>query len=83
MTSLPTQRTGEPEDPARRPGQPGADEAPGPTHADVDRGTPPPGQHDERQIPLDTIRDRADPGTEEALAAPPALSDGSTRAGPA
>lgn len=73
----------EPEDPARRPGQPGAEAAPGPSKPEVDRGAPPPGRHDDRQIPLDLVRDRSDPGMEDEPAVPPALSDGSTRAGPA
>lgn len=83
MTLPSTARSGEPEDPARRPGQPGANEAPGPSNADVDLGMPPPGDHDERQIPLDTIIDRADPGADDEPVAHTALSDGSTRAGPA
>ncbi len=79
----PSQVSGrEPEDPGRRPGQPGADEPAGPSQADVDRGAPPPGSHDERQIPLDRMTDSADPGSGEAPAAIPGLSDGSTRAGP-
>lgn len=73
----------EPEDPARRPGQPGADENPAPSAPEIDRGAPIPGRHDDRQIPLDLVRDRADPGADGEPAAPPALSDGSTRAGPA
>jgi hypothetical protein len=73
----------EPEDPARRPGQPGADEQPAVPAPAIDRGAPPPGRHDDRQIPLDLVRDRADPGADDERAALPALSDGSTRAGPA
>ena len=72
-----------PPDPARRPGQPGAEreqvddtstsEAPAPT-----------GTFDERQIPLDRVRrDAAPSGDPDEPAPDPApLSDGSMKAGP-
>ena len=72
-----------PPDPARRPGQPGAER-------DQVDDTPeseapvPPGAFDERQIPLDRVRrDAAPSGDPDEPAPDPApLSDGSMKAGP-
>jgi len=72
-----------PEDPARRPGQPGAERDQAASAETLPAGRRPPGTYDERQIPLDRVRtdeppaDPAEPGPEQLP-----LSDGSTRSGP-
>lgn len=74
------------EDPARRPGQPGAqrqDPPAAPAASPVSPTPPAPGEEDERQIPLDTInRHHRSDADDKRPADEAPLSDGSVRAGP-
>ncbi|QCI68838.1 hypothetical protein [Phreatobacter stygius] len=75
------------EDPARRPGQSGAEDQPARPGIDVDRGHSRPGTFDERQIPVDgRIENEPDPMEADlpendgaGAGAPRMTSDGTTQ----